>query len=929
MSNDKQFAAAAVEQEAAGRGGLSQEELDELVASTDTGARTPPGAAATFLMLVALSWSLFQLWIASPIPFILGVGVFNDTEARSIHLAFALFLAFAAYPATHSRVQLVIGVAVPALLSVLFIYGAKQSVPIWWIPIIGIAVIGSVLLGSPKNRIPVWEWALALLGAACALYLYVYYQDISGRVGAPILQDYVVAVAGIMVLLEATRRALGPALMLVATAFLAYTFLGPLMPSIIAHKGNALSEVVNHQWITTEGVFGIALGVSTSFVFLFVLFGSLLDKAGAGNYFIQVAFSLMGHMRGGPAKAAVVSSAMTGLISGSSIANVVTTGTFTIPLMKRVGFSAEKAGAVEVASSVNGQIMPPVMGAAAFLMVEYVGIPYFDVVKHAFVPAVISYIALVYIVHLEAMKAGMKGLPRAYTPGPIVQRLIAIAFLIAAISALSLAVYYLMGWIRPTFGAAAGYVVFAILGVAYVGLLYVASREEPLIIEDPNAPITALPLPGPTVRSGLHFILPVVVLVWALMVDRLSPGLSAFWAAAYMIFILLTQRPLMAILRGDGDLGGAIRRGAADLIDGLVTGARNMIGIGIATATAGIIVGAVSQTGVGSALADVVEVLSGGNLLAILFLTAILSLILGMGLPTTANYIVVSALLAPVIVTLGQQNGLIVPLIAVHLFVFYFGIMADVTPPVGLASFAAAAVSGGDPIKTGVIAFFYSLRTAALPFLFIFNTDLLLINVGFGQGLFIFVVATVAMLLFAAATQGWFLARNRAWESVALLLVAFTFFRPGFWMDMIYPPFIERAPDEIVAAAGSTPPGETLRLRVNGVDDLGEPLSFVALLPVPAGADGAERLAAAGLEFRRDGDRLIIDNVAYGSPAAKAGFDWDQEVVRVLQPADQPSKYWMFLPALLLLGAVVAMQKRRSESGAATDRREPAAEGRA
>ncbi len=255
------------------------------------------------------------------------------------------------------------------------------------------------------------------------------------------------------------------------------------------------------------------------------------------------------------------------------------------------------------------------------------------------------------------------------------------------------------------------------------------SKEEPLKLDDPNEPVTKLPLPGPTIRSGLHYILPVVVLVWALMVDRLSPGLSAFWATTYMVFILLTQRPLMAMFRGESQLANDVSEGFTDLIDGLVTGARNMIGIGIATATAGIIVGAVSQTGVGSALADVVEVLSGGNILAILLLTAVLSLILGMGLPTTANYIVVSALLAPVIVTLGQQNGLIVPLIAVHLFVFYFGIMADVTPPVGLASFAAAAVSGGDPIKTGVVAFFYSLRTAALPFLFIFNTELLLINV--------------------------------------------------------------------------------------------------------------------------------------------------------------------------------------------------------
>ena len=314
------------------------------------------------------------------------------------------------------------------------------------------------------------------------------------------------------------------------------------------------------------------------------------------------------------------------------------------------------------------------------------------------------------------------------------------------------------------------------------------------------------------------------------MVDRLSPGLSAFWATAYMVFILLTQRPLTAMMRGEGTIGAAIRKAVKDLIDGLETGARNMIGIGIATATAGIIVGAVSQTGVGSALADVVEVLSGGNMLAILFLTAILSLILGMGLPTTANYIVVSALLAPVIVTLGQQNGLIVPLIAVHLFVFYFGIMADVTPPVGLASFAAAAVSGGDPIKTGVIAFFYRLRTAALPFLFIFNTELLLIDVTWAQGIFVFIVATIAMLLFAAATQGWFLAKNRIYETIALLLIAFTLFRPGFWMDMVSPPFSEEAPSEIAAAALATPVGEDLRIRVAGLNDLGDPIEFVALL---------------------------------------------------------------------------------------------------
>ena len=846
-------------------------DLDEMVAQADTGARDPAGSAGKIILGVALFWSLFQLWIASPVPFMLGVGVFNDTEARSIHLALALFLAFTAYPAFAS---------------------------------------------SPRDHIPLQDWVFAVVGALSAAYLYLFYESIADRVGAPITIDYVVAVIGMLLLLEATRRSLGPPLMIIAMVFLVYTFFGPYMPSIIAHKGNTLGEVVNHHWITTEGVFGIALGVSTSFVFLFVLFGSLLDKGGAGNYFIQVAFSLMGHMRGGPAKAAVVSSAMTGLISGSSIANVVTTGTFTIPLMKKVGFSSEKAGAVEVASSVNGQIMPPVMGAAAFLMVEYVGIPYFDVVKHAFLPALISYIALVYIVHLEAMKADMRGLPRAYEPGPLMQRLMMFALGVVILCALSFAVYYGIGWLRPTFGAAASWIVAAGLVVVYVVLVAYGARYPELTMEDPNAPVTALPLPGPTVKAGLHYLLPVIVLIWALMVERLSPGLSAFWGAVFMIFILVTQRPLFAIFRKTGDVAGELSAGFTDLLEGLVAGARNMIGIGIATAAAGIIVGVVSQTGVGSALADVVEVLSGGNILAILFLTAILSLILGMGLPTTANYIVVSALLAPVIVTLGQQNGLIVPLIAVHLFVFYFGIMADVTPPVGLASFAAAAVSGGDPIKTGFVAFFYSLRTAALPFLFIFNHQLLMIDVTWFEGILVFVIATVAMLIFAAATQGWFITRLQIWEVPVLLLIAFSLFRPGFWMDRVVPPFEEVAPSELAAAAEATPAGEDLRLRIAGLDQFGSPMETVMVLTMPEGASGEEKIGGAGLTLRQDGEKVIVDDVAFDSAAQKAGFDWDQEIIEVRKPVDQPSKYWMLIPALLVLAGIVMLQRGRAARNA-------------
>lgn len=925
-------------------GALNDSELDDLVASTDTGGRAPDNRSiAIFMAAVALIWSVWQIWIASPLPYLIGAGVFSGREARPIHLGFSIFLAFLAYPA---------------------------------------------FKGSPRHRIPFSDWGLAIVGTLCALYIFVADSSminnllgtrLSDRPGNPNGFDIVVATIGIVMLLEATRRALGPPLMIVAIVFLGYTFLGPYAPGFLAWKGASFGAVADHQWLSSEGVFGIALGVSTGLVFLFVLFGAMLDKAGAGNYFIKVAFSLMGHMRGGPAKAAVVASGMTGLISGSSIANVVTTGTFTIPMMKRVGFSAEKSGAVEVASSVNGQIMPPVMGAAAFLMVEYVDISYFEVVKHSFVPAIISYIALVYIVHLEALKNNMKGLTRAIDPKPTKLALLSMGITLSSIlilgggiyylfelfSALetnmmqlsailllmalqailvvvvkkkindeqkllgvissgaivlcnvvvaSFGVFFLIGFITEIIGPSlAPWVIGAMIIAAYVGLVSICAKVPDLVMDDPNAPIVALPEPKPTILAGLHFLLPVAVLIWCLMVERLSPELSAFWAVALMIFILLTQRQLFAFFRKE-TLRGRLRQGSIELVDGLISGARNMIGIGIATAAAGIIVGTVSQTGVGLVLAELVEFLSQGQILLMLIFTAILSLILGMGLPTTANYIVVSSLLAPVIVSLGQQNGLIVPLIAVHLFVFYFGIMADVTPPVGLASFAAAAVSGGDPIKTGFIAFFYSLRTAILPFLFIFNTDLLLIDVTPLQGVFVFIVATAAMLLFTAGTQGYFLAKSKIWESIVLILVAFTLFRPGFWMDMITPPYVIAAPSQFETVLGDVAVGSEIRLIVDGENDVGDPISITAILPVTGEGSGTERLEALGLELLVDGDDVIIDNAAFDSISQQAGLDFDQKIKQVLIPANQPAKEFLYIPALFLLGFIILLQRRRNNA---------------
>ena len=848
---------------------LSDEQLKQIVAEADTGGRKPTGLAAKLLVAVALSWSLFQLWIASPLPFSLGVFVLNDTQSRAIHLAFAVFLAFAAYPAWKR---------------------------------------------SPRAYVPAVDWLLASIAAFCAGYLFLFYNELANRPGIPTDMDLVVAVIGLTLLLEAARRALGLPMVILAIVFLIYIFFGQHMPDVIAHRGASLAKGMSHIWLTTEGVFGVALGVSSSFIFLFVLFGALLETAGAGNYFIKSAIALLGHMKGGPAKAAVVASASTGLISGSSIANVVTTGTFTIPLMKSVGYRAHQAASVEVASSVNGQIMPPVMGAAAFLMVEYVGIPYTQVMKHAIVPALISYIALFYIVHLEALKMNLQGLPRR-EPLPWQKAMISATMTFSGLIILSAIVYWGFGWIKEVAGGSAFAIVGLVMLAAYVAIIRFAARYPELHMERPDEKMEFLPEIGPTLKSGLHFLLPVAALIWNLMVEQLSPALSAFYATLFLMFILVTQRPLFAFFRGHGEFAAATRHGFQDLFDGLVTGARNMIGIGIATATAGVIVGTVTLTGVGLAMTELVEILSGGNLMVMLVLVAVISLILGMGLPTTANYIVVSTLMAPVIVELGAQSGLLVPLIAVHLFVFYFGLMADVTPPVGLASYAAAGIAKSDPIKTGFTAFGYSGRTAILPFMFIFNTQLLLIGIESLVHLVLTVVsATVACLMFAAATQGWFLVRNRIHETLLLLLVTFSLFRPGFWMDMIYPPFIEVAPTELSRLVETAPKDGKLRVWVDGLTLEGDQVTKGVLLSLGDSGTARERLAGMGLTMMALGDQVQIAAVRFGSPAEKLGLEQGFMLKHIEMPnPDRPDKEWIFLPTLLLLWLIWFMQRRRRD----------------
>jgi TRAP transporter 4TM/12TM fusion protein len=852
-------------------------DLQALVADADTGGRAAGGLAGKLIFALAVAWSLFQLWYASPLPFEFGWAILNDTEARSLHLGVALLLAFLCYP----------------------------------------------LLKSQRGSIPVYDWVLAIVGAFAGAYFLLFYGELATRPGQPSLQDIVVASAGIVLLLEATRRAVGLPMTILALVFLAYIMLGRYLPDVIAHKGASWDRMLTHQWLTTEGVYGVALGVSSGYIFIFVLFGSMLDRAGAGNYMMQVSFAMLGHLRGGPAKVAVVSSALNGLISGSSVSNVVTGGIFTIPLMTKAGYGGVKAGAIETASSVNGQIMPPVMGAAAFLMVEYVGIPYTDVVKHAFLPAVISYIALFYIVHLEALKLGLA--PTAQQRSQKFSRRalgwgLGISGTIVACSV----IYFVAQAAKLAFGPAAPWILAVALAALYVYTVYVAARCPDLPTDiDVDNPV--LPDTWPTVKAGLHFLIPIGVLIWCLMIEELSPALSAFWATATLIVLMASQRPLTAWFRKKNrQIGKEARQGLSEVVHGLNDGARNMISIAIATATAGIIVGGITLTGLGFRMTDFVEVVSMGNVVLMLLFTAFVCLVLGLGVPTTANYILVATLMAPVIVELGAQSGIVIPLIAVHLFVFYYGIMGDITPPVGLATFAAAAISGEDAIKTGLQGGIYALRTVVLPFVFVFNPMLLLIDVrGWFEIVLVASAATIASLVFAAATLGWFHTRCKWWEIVLLLGATFALFRPDYFMDRIAPPYTEVPAGDVFKVAGTLPENDRLVLVIEGTTLEGDEVrKTVAVQMLGAPGDGRKRLSEAGLLITALGQEVSVGAVRFGSRAKKSGFDQGFKIAAIKVPTDRPSEHWVYLPALALVMFVWFLQRARAR-GAAPARPQP------
>ncbi len=740
---------------------------------------------------IAIIWSLFQLWYASPFPFMFDIGMFKGLPARAIHLGFALTLAFLIYPI------------------------------------------------SKRKKISIFDFLISFIAAFCCLYIYFFYDQLVDRGGILLTVtiwekfnfpvELIIGSCGILILIEATRRVFGLPLVIIAVCFLLFSYFGRYAPEIISHGGLSLNRLVGFQWLDQEAIFGIPIGVSVDFIFLFVLFGALLETAGGGKYFLDLAFAMVGKMRGGPAKAAILGSGMTGLISGSSIANTVTTGTFTIPIMKKTGFSKEKAGAIEVSASVNGQLMPPVMGAAAFVMASFLGVTYFEVVKHAFLPAIISYVALFYISHLEALKLNLKGMDDADIPN-----------------------------LKKTF------------------------------------------------LSGLHFLIPIFVLVYMLVYLRFTASYSIFFATVALIIVNLGY-----ILFKSTDFKLAIKTWFNQTLVGFEKGALNMVGVGIAIATAGIIVGAVGSTGLSTNLIIVIEFIAKDNVVILLFLTIILCLILGMGLPTTANYVVVASLMATVLVDVGNASGFVFPLIAVHLFVFYFGLMADVTPPVGLASYAAAAISGGDPLKTGLQAFWYSLRTGILPIVFLFNHELLLIGIeNVWHGLLVIITSLIGILVFTSATQAWFINRLRWYEIIIFLLISISLLAPEFILNKFYPKYNYMDINKIHLMKVDS--NKEARFKVTRPSNYGERYKLFIIKKNTFETEYS--LEQYGISLIRAENRVIVDTLQWNGKAKKSGFETGDYISEFkIENADRPNKGIIYPIAILLLIIFGYLNSRRKE----------------
>lgn len=592
------------------------------------------GLMAKIVSALAITFSVFQLYTAI-------FGVLDAQLQRAVHLGFALALSYLLYPTRKS-----------------------------W----------------SRTKIHPLDLLLAVLAAASPAYICICYQELAMRSGITTPTDLALGLIGLLLVVEATRRVVGIPMVVVVLVFLTYAFVGPYMPGVLAHRGLTPEQLIGHLYYTTEGIFGIPLGVSSTFIFLFILFGAYLESTGLGKFFIDLANAIAGWASGGPAKVAVLSSALMGTVSGSSVANVAGTGSFTIPMMKKLGYRKEFAGAVEAASSTGGQLMPPVMGAAAFLMAEFVGAPYIEIVAAAVIPAMLYFAGLWLGVHLEAKRTNLKGVPRDQLP---------------------------KAWVL--------------------------------------------------FKERGHLALPLVVIVYLLV-----SGYTPMRAALVAIVLSIVASSMRA----------NTRMKPIEIIRGLENGARNVLGVVVACASAGIIIGVVTKTGVGLKLASGLLALSGGLLLPTMFFTMITSLILGMGVPTTANYVITSTIAAPALIQMH------VPVLAAHMFVFYFGIIADVTPPVALAAYAASGISGGKPLMTGVNASKLAIAAFIIPYVFVLNPEILMIDATIFGAAVTTITAILGMVGISSAMIGHFYADSNVIERILQFVAGLLMIIPGAVTDI-------------------------------------------------------------------------------------------------------------------------------------------------
>ncbi|HPE88796.1 MAG TPA: TRAP transporter permease [Spirochaetia bacterium] len=667
--------------------------------------RVYSGLMAKVISAIAITFTCFQLYTAL-------FGVLDAMLQRAVHLAFGMSLIFLLYPTSQ-----------------------KWS----------------------KDRLHPLDLGFAILGALTPMYIIVNYGELVLRAGTATTMDMVVGVIGILLVLEAARRIVGLPIVVIASVFIAYAFAGPWLPGQLAHRGVDVGDLVQHLYFTTEGVFGIPLGVSSTFIFLFILFGAYLEKTGLGQYFIDLANSIAGRSAGGPAKVAVLSSGLMGTVSGSSVANVVGTGSFTIPMMKRLGYKGEFAGAVEATASTGGQLMPPIMGAAAFLMSEMTGIAYVRIIGAAVIPALLYYFGVWAGVHFEAKKLGLRGMTKEELPnlkeiffgrGYLMIPLVGIVWLLVTGYTPMLAAFYaivlsiaaaVLGWWAP---------------LPIGGMLVVFAIMKPIFHVGPYGADGALKY----------------------LTEMTPLGALAVLGAILIGFAILKKKPNI---------------GFKEIVGGLESGARGAIGVLAATACAGIIIGVVTKTGLGLKLGSVLVSLANGKLILTLFFTMITSIILGMGVPTTANYIITSTIAAPAIIMLLRTKYPELPIDSIsivlpaHMFAFYFGIIADVTPPVALAAFAGAGIAKANPMKTGLNASKLAIAAFLVPYIFVMNPMMLMIDVTLWSGLLMVATSMLGIIGVSSGIMGYLLCRSLWWERILMAAGGVMMIYPGAVTDLI------------------------------------------------------------------------------------------------------------------------------------------------